>query len=78
MRVGTMPLSQTALDFAANMIGGRPCAKCGSPMIVAMTKPAELRYDLRTFECVKCGRVEKIPVPSRSSKWRDSHLQPPK
>ncbi len=73
-----MPRSQTALDFAAYMIGGRACAKCSSPMIVSMTKPAGLGFDLRTFDCVKCGRVEKVPVPSRSSKWRDSHLQPPK
>jgi hypothetical protein len=47
-------------------------------MIVAMTTPAGLGFDLRTFECVKCGRVEKVPVRTRSGKWQDSHLYGPK
>ncbi len=73
-----MPLSESSRHFAENMIGGRPCAKCSNPMIVAMTTPAGLGFDLRTFECVKCGRVEKVPVRTRSGKWQDSHLYGPK
>jgi RNase P subunit RPR2 len=73
-----MPHSESSLDFAANMIGGRPCAKCSSPMIIALTTPARLGYELRTFECVKCGRLEKVPVRTRSGQWHDSHLHEPK
>lgn len=59
-----MAFSESSLEFAANMIGGRPCSKCSSPMIIALTTPAGLGFELRTFECVKCGKVEKIPVRS--------------
>ncbi len=46
-------------------------------MILARMIPASLGFDLRTFECVKCGTVEKIIVETNAHKWSVSDLQAP-
>ncbi len=57
-----MSPSESYSAFTSNMIGGRPCPKCQSPMIIAHSVPAKLGFDLRTFECVRCGNLEKETV----------------
>jgi predicted RNA-binding Zn-ribbon protein involved in translation (DUF1610 family) len=32
-----------------------PCPKCGREMVITRIEPDRLGYDLRTFECTKCG-----------------------
>jgi hypothetical protein len=39
-----------------------PCTKCGALMISARTEPAEIGFDLRTFECSKCNNADQYLV----------------
>jgi RNase P subunit RPR2 len=71
-----MPANQLLSDFTADRLHGLPCTQCKTPLILTRIKQSSLGFDLRTFECVNCGRVEKIKVQTRSAKWRSSHLRP--
>jgi hypothetical protein len=58
------------------------CAKCGTRMMLASTLPGPTGFDVRTFDCSKCGRVEKIvialdPMKSGAVGWFAGELQTP-
>ena len=51
-------------------------------MMLARVVPGRLRFDLRTFECVKCDHVEKVMVandPTQSDVlgWLSGELRAP-
>ena len=58
------------------MIGGRPCTKCQLHMLLAFVKQGRIGFDVRTYECVKCGNVETLTVETKTGKWRASDLRP--
>ena len=43
-------------------IESQECPKCQGPMMLSRIMPGRLKFDLRTFECVKCDHVKKILV----------------
>jgi hypothetical protein len=58
------------------------CQKCRTRMMLASISPGPTGFELRTFNCSKCGRVEKIvitldPMKSGAVGWFAGELQPP-
>ena len=36
------------------------CPKCQGPMMLSRIVPGRLKFDVHTFECIKCERVENV------------------
>lgn len=78
-----MPESQSQHSGApAVAIEGQECPKCQSPMMLSRTMPGRLKFDARTFECVKCEHVGKIlvaidPIQSGVLGWLLGELRAP-
>jgi hypothetical protein len=58
------------------------CSKCRARMILARIAPGPAGFELRTFDCSQCDRVEKIAIaldPTKSGDvgWLVGELQPP-
>ncbi len=49
-------------SLPAVAIESQECPKCEGPMMLSRIMPRRLKFDLRTFECVKCDHVEKVLV----------------
>lgn len=43
---------------------GLRCPKCRASMTLARIAPGPTGFELRTFDCTKCDRVEKVAIPS--------------
>jgi uncharacterized Zn finger protein len=75
-----MSASQPYSDFTSIL---RPrCRNCQSEMALSRVLPRRATLDLRTFECGKCGRVEKViadidPMKSNAVGWLLGELRPP-
>lgn len=60
------------------------CKHCQARMMLAGIEPGPSGYDLRTFECAKCDRVQTALVASDpiisgdTKRWLGGELQPPK
>ena len=58
-----MPESQSQHSSApTTAIESQECPKCQGPMVLSRTMPGRLKFDVRTFECVKCDHLEKVLV----------------
>jgi hypothetical protein len=58
------------------------CPKCQTRMMLARISPGPTGFELRTFECATCNRVEKIAIASDPMKsgdvgWLVGELQAP-
>ena len=58
------------------------CPKCQTRMMLARISPGPTGYELRTFDCAKCGHVERIviasdPMKSEAVGWFVGELHPP-
>jgi hypothetical protein len=58
------------------------CPKCQTRMMLARISPGPAGFELRTFDCAKCNRVERIVIASDPMKsggvgWFVGELQPP-
>ena len=58
------------------------CPKCRTRKILARILPGPTGFELRTFDCSKCGYVEKIvtaldPIKAGAVGWLAGELQPP-
>ena len=56
------------------------CQKCRARMTLTRTFPGPAGFEVRTFDCSKCGRVEKIviasdPMKSGAVGWFAGELQ---
>ena len=63
-------------------VESRECSKCHGPMTLSRIKPGRLKFDERTFECVKCDHVEKVfvaidPIQSDVLGWFRGELRAP-
>jgi ribosomal protein S27AE len=71
------PVEPSAIPFK------RPrCSRCHARMMLARVEPGPAGSVLRTFECPKCGHVQKVlaeqPMESDMSGWLNSReLRPP-
>jgi ribosomal protein S27AE len=59
------------------------CPNCQTEMALGRVMPTRSNLDLRTFECGKCNRTEKVvvaadPINSYTLGWFLSELRPPK
>ncbi|MCG6203597.1 hypothetical protein LPW26_03000 [Rhodopseudomonas sp. HC1] len=45
------------------------CTVCGDRMALARIAPIERIHELRTFECAKCGQVDRYAVKSGSDAY---------
>jgi|HubBroStandDraft_4_1064222.scaffolds.fasta_scaffold1204508_1 hypothetical protein len=75
-----MSASQPYSDFTS-ILRAR-CRNCQSEMALSRVLPRRATLDLRTFECGKCGRVEKViadidPMKSNAVGWLLGELRPP-
>ena len=51
------------LPANVNLYLHRPaCPKCHAHMMLARIMPARVGFDIRTFECPKCGQVHEVMV----------------
>lgn len=75
--------SKSTVAASPIVVESDPCPKCQGSMLLARINPGRLNFDLRSFECVKCGHVEKTLVatdPIRSADalgWLFSELRSP-
>jgi DNA-directed RNA polymerase subunit RPC12/RpoP len=56
------------------------CPKCHGRMMLAGIEPGPAHADLRTFECPRCGHVQKTSVEDpllTSANWIAGELKPP-
>jgi hypothetical protein len=58
------------------------CSTCQTRMNLAQISPGPIGFELRTFDCARCGHVEKIVIASDPMKsgdvgWLVSELRPP-
>ena len=58
------------------------CPKCRTRMMLARISPGPTGFEVRTFDCSKCGHVEKIvialdPIKAGAVGWFAGELQPP-
>jgi Zn ribbon nucleic-acid-binding protein len=58
------------------------CPNCQSVMMLSGIWPTRAALELRTFECVKCGHIEKVvvgvdPMKSHALGWVLGELRPP-
>jgi ssDNA-binding Zn-finger/Zn-ribbon topoisomerase 1 len=63
-------------------IESQECPKCRGPMMLSRITPGRLKFDVRTFECVKCEHVEKVfapidPIQSDVLGWLLGELRAP-
>lgn len=78
-----MPESQSQHSGApAVAIESQECPKCQGPMMLSRIMPGRLKFDVRTFECVKCEHVEKVlvaidPIQSGVLGWLLGELRAP-
>lgn len=72
-------MSSVAVLFGASRIAIRPhiCPKCSGPMILMRISPSRIRSEMRTFQGVNCGHVDKVVSENRSMKWMSSELRAP-
>jgi len=61
---------------------GRHCPACTARMMTVDITPGPEGFELRTFECVQCGRTDKTvrasdPLKSNAIGWLASELKPP-
>jgi hypothetical protein len=60
------------------------CPKCRARMKLARVSSGPIGFELRTFDCAKCDRVEQIvvalddPMKSDAVGWFSGELRPPK
>jgi hypothetical protein len=59
------------------------CSNCQTEMALSRIMPSRSKLDLRTFECAKCNRIEKVvvavdPINSYTLGWLLSELRPPR
>jgi hypothetical protein len=47
------------------------CTKCRTRMMPAHISPGPTGFELRTFDCAKCGHVEKIVIALDATKSGD-------
>jgi hypothetical protein len=69
-------------ESSANEIEIRRCAACEAQMVLARVTPARLGFNSQAFECVQCGRLEKVlvaadPIQSNVLGWLLGELRPP-
>ena len=57
-----MPDRHALLDYVPVANEHPACPLCQADMMLTRTMPAHLGFDIRTFECPKCDRVEKVIV----------------
>jgi ribosomal protein S27AE len=75
-----MSASQSPSNFTSIL---RPhCPNCRFEMALSRVFPWRATLDLRTFECGKCGHVEKAvaeidPMKSNALGWLLGELRPP-
>jgi hypothetical protein len=51
---------------------GPQCTACGSPMKLSAIEPSSTGYDLRTFSCPNCKRVQRHVIESAVTEaWLD-------
>jgi len=78
-----MPESQSWNSSVPTVtIESQECPKCWGPMILSRIMPGRLKFDVRTFECVKCDHVEKVmvaidPIQSNVLGWFLGELRRP-
>lgn len=58
------------------------CPKCQGPMMLSRIRPGRLKFEARTFECVKCHHAEKVlaaidPIQSDVLGWFLGELRAP-
>jgi hypothetical protein len=46
-------------------------------MILMRISPSRIRSEMRTFQGVNCGHVDKVVSENRSMKWMSSELRAP-
>jgi hypothetical protein len=51
---------ETQLCFASSQIERHPCMQCEATMVLTRVNTARLAFDVRTFECLNCGNVDKV------------------
>jgi predicted RNA-binding Zn-ribbon protein involved in translation (DUF1610 family) len=67
----TMPESQPAIPTKYPIVRP-PCPKCGNDVIITRIESDKPRYDLRTFECTRCGQ-NGLNSYDRPPSWRPRH-----
>jgi hypothetical protein len=60
-----MPSSEPYLCFASNKIETQPCANCQAPMMLSRINTARLDFDVHTFECFNCDKVDKVMIETK-------------
>jgi hypothetical protein len=63
-------MSQSQLNPNSPQITERPCAACGTAMVLAYIRPKAIGVDQHTFECVKCGYCEKTLIQISRRRWQ--------
>jgi len=63
-------------------IESQECSKCQGPMMLSHIMPGRLKFDVRTFDCIKCDHVEKVmvaidPIQSNVLGWFLGELRRP-
>lgn len=48
-----------------SIVASQNCPHCGAPMMLRQIEPAGQGNDVRTYECLKCGRTEAVNVKFR-------------
>jgi hypothetical protein len=78
-----MPEFQPVSSAFISAIQRPRCPTCGqNRMLLAKLEAGPSGFDYRTFECLKCGRVEtkavsRDPMSSDMQGWVASELRPP-
>ena len=78
-----MPQAYSHLYSSSLLPTERPrCLKCQDRMMLNAIESGPAHSDLRTFECSKCGNVQRMrisdPMKSANAGWQDSELNAPK
>jgi hypothetical protein len=63
-------MSQSQLNPSSLQIIERPCAQCGTAMVLAYIRPKAIGVDQHTFECIKCGYGEKTLIQISRRRWQ--------
>jgi hypothetical protein len=72
-----MSLLADLSDSSRLMIEPHICPKCSGPMVLTRIKPSRIGFDMRVFQGVNCGHVDKVVTETDSMKWISSRLRPP-
>ena len=79
-----MPEYQPINPTSISIIERPRCPSCDkSRMTLSMIEPGPAGFDLRTFECQKCGNVRTMiissdPMESNTRDWLEGELTPPR